>query len=114
MPTESLKILYIQSLLADNALGQVSARLGKDSTRPFTSAKEILKVLTAGFGNANEVEEARAAYRSLCQSTRDFSSFWAEFQRLSQLLDHSNGTLIADLIEKSSASIQRQLSTGGV
>ena len=113
MPTESLKISYIQSLLADNALGQVSARLGKDSTRPFTSAKEILEVLTAGFGNANEVEEARAAYRSLRQGTREFSVFWAKFQRLSQLLDHSDGTLIADLIEKSSPAIQRQLSTGG-
>ena len=114
MPTESLKILYIQSLLANNALGQVSARLGEDFTRPFTSAKEILEVLTAGFGNANEVEEARSAYQSLRQGTRDFSLFWAEFQRLSQLLDHSDGTLIANLIEKLSASIQRQLSTGGV
>ena len=72
MPTEFYKIFYIESRLADNALAQVSPRLDDESTRPFTTAREMFDVLTAGFGNPNELEEARASYQSLRQGTRKF------------------------------------------
>ena len=114
MPTEFLKMSYIQGLVADNALAQISSRLDDDATRPFTTAKEMPDVLTASFGNINknfEKQEARGAYRFLCQGTRDFSSFWAEFQRFTQELDHSEATLIDELIEKSHYSIRRKLAT---
>ena len=83
MPTKFLKMSYIQSFVADNALSQISSRIGDDATRLFSTAKEMLDVLTAGFGNPNENEEARASYRSLRQGTKEFSVFWAEFQCLS-------------------------------
>ena len=38
----------------------------------------------AAFGNTNQKREDCAAYQSLNQGTRDFSSFCAEFQRLVQ------------------------------
>ena len=66
MLTKFLKIFYIQSLIADNALLQISTRIGKDVIKPFTTFKEMLKILTAKVGNPNEKKEAGAAYRFLC------------------------------------------------
>ena len=62
------------------------------------TADEMFKVLTAAFGNANQKQEDHAAYQLLNQGTRDFSLFWAEFQRLAQDLDLSEETKISDLI----------------
>ena len=72
----------------------------------------MFEVLTAAFGNANQKQEDCAAYRSLNQDTRDFSSFWAEFQRLAQDLDLSEETKISNLIQKSHHTIQHKLATG--
>ena len=80
--------------------------------RPFATANKMFHLLTAGFGNPNRKRKVRAAYRSLRQGTRKFSSFWAESRRLAQDLDHSEVTLIDDLIDKCHYSIQRQLATG--
>lgn len=112
MPTEFLKMLYVQSRVADNPLAQISTRLDEDAARPFTTAKEMLVVLTAAFGNKNRKREARMEYRSLRQGTRDFNTLWAEFQRLAAELDHSDETLIDDVIEKCHVSIQRHLVAG--
>ena len=112
MPDKFLKISYIVSFVADNALAQLRAQLEENAKRPFTTAKELLEVLTVAFGNFNRKQEARSEYWSLYQGTGDFKSFWAEFQRLALELDHSKATLIEDLIKKSHHSIQLQLVTG--
>lgn len=112
MPTEFYKMSYIQSLVANNALVQISTQIGDNAMWSFTTVKEMFDVLTARFNNLNEKKKARSVYRSLRQGTRDFNFFWIEFQKLSQLLNYSNETLIADLIKKVNALIQRQLSTG--
>ena len=105
MPNKFLKISYIVSLVADNALAQLRARLKDKATQLFTTAKKLLEVLTVAFENVNCKQEARLEYQSLCQGTGDFRSFWAEFQRLASELDHSKATLIEDLIKKSHHSI---------
>ena len=46
------------------------------------------------------------------QETRDFSLFWAKFQRLAQNLDLSEKTKISDLIQKLHHSIQHKLAIG--
>ena len=112
MPTEESKRGYLQNRTADNALAQLKPRLRPNATRPFATASEMFDVLTAAFGNANQKQEYRAKYWSLRQGTQDFSAFWAEFQRLSQELDHSDETLIDDLIEKCNYSIKKQLASG--
>ena len=111
MPTEAAKRGYVQSRTGGHALAQLKPRLRPTSTNPFVTADEMFKVLTAAFGNANQKQEDRAAYRSLNQGTRDFSSFWAEFQRLVQDLDLSEETKISDLIQKSHHTIQHKLAT---
>ena len=105
MPTEALKLAYIQSLTADNAFAQIKPRLGLNATRPFATASEMFEVLTAAFGNAFCKQEARIEYRSLRQGSQDFSTFWAEFQRLAAELDHLEATLIDNLIEKCNYTI---------
>lgn len=77
--TESLKMSYIQNLMADKALAQISTQIGDNATQLFTTAKKLLNMLTARFDNPNEKEKTKAAYRSLRQSTKEFSSFWAKF-----------------------------------
>ena len=105
MPTKSLKKSYVQSRVADNALAQLSTRLEKEATQSFATAKKMFDVLTASFGDTNRKRNACMEYRSLRQGTRDFNTFWAQFQRLAAELDHSEETLIDDLIEKCHHSI---------
>ena len=62
MPTESLKLGYIQSLTADNAFAQLVPRLRTNATKPFSTASKMFKVLTAAFGNANQKQKAQANY----------------------------------------------------
>ena len=112
MPTKAAKRGYVQSCVGGYALAKLKPRLRPNATNPFVSADKMFEVLTAAFGNANQKQEDRVAYRSLNQGTRDFSSFWAEFQRLAQDLDLSEETKISDLIQKSHHTIQHKLATG--
>ena len=98
MPTKAAKRGYVQSQTGGHALAQLKPRLRPNSTNPFLLADEMFEVLTAAFGNANQKQKDRVAYRSLNQGTRDFSSFWAELQRLAQDLDLSEETKISNLI----------------
>ena len=112
MPSEEAKRSYVQSRVGGHALAQSKPRLRPRAANSFWTSDEMFEVLTAAFGNANQKQEDRAAYRSLNQGTRDFSSFWAEFQRLAQDLDLSEETKISDLIQKLHHSIQHKLATG--
>ena len=79
MPIKFFKMLYIQSFMAGNALVQISTRIGKHATKPFTNFKKMLEVLTAGFDNLNEKKKAKAAYKLLRQGTRKFNLCWTKF-----------------------------------
>ena len=69
MPTEAAKRGYVQSRVGGHALTQLKPKLRPNSTNPFVSADEMFEVLTAAFGNTNQKQEDRAAYRSLNQGT---------------------------------------------
>ena len=112
MPAELLKKSYMQSRVSGNALAQLESRLPENTTRPFTMVNEMLDILTSAFGDPNRKQTARTKYRTLRQGDRDFSDFWAKFQRLAARLDHSKETLIDDLVEKCRYTIQQQLATG--
>lgn len=68
------KMLYIQHCMTNNALVQISTQIGNNATWPFTIAKKMLDVLTAGLNNPDE-KNARLAYKSLRQSARKFGCF---------------------------------------
>ena len=52
------------------------------------------------------------AFRALRIGSKDFNSFWSEFQRLSSELDYSPSTLIAELTHKLSLDMKKQLAIG--
>ena len=112
MPTKAAKRGYVQSRAGGHALAQLKPRLRPSAANPFRTSDEMFEVLTAAFGNANQKQEDQAAYKVLNQGSWDFSSFWAEFQRLAQDLDLSEETKISDLIQKSHHLIQHKLATG--
>ena len=112
MPNKAAKRGYVQSRVGGHALAQLKPRLKPSAINPFQTSDEMFEVLTAAFGNANQKQEDRVAYRLLNQGTRNFSSFWAKFQRLAQDLDFSEETKISDLIQKSHHTIRHKLATG--
>ena len=105
MPLEEAKRGYVQNRVGGHTLAQLKPRLRPNTTNPFVLSDKMFEVLTAAFRNANQKQEDCVAYRSLNQGIRDFSSFWAEFQRLAQDLDLNEETKISDLIQKSHHSI---------
>lgn len=62
MPTELLKMLYIQSWVSGDALTQFEPRLHENNTCLFTTAIKILDTLTTVFGDPNRKQTARTKY----------------------------------------------------
>lgn len=79
MLTKFLKKLYVQSRVADNALAQISLKLKNNTARLFKTAKKILDMLIAAFGNKNQKREAQIEYKLLKQKTQNFNMVWVEF-----------------------------------
>ena len=52
MPTKTLKLVYVQSLTANNAFGQIKPKLDLNVTKLFVTASEMFEMLTAIFSNA--------------------------------------------------------------
>lgn len=73
----------------------------------FNSTTEMFEVLEAGFGDPNRKRNACAALPCPTPRHEGFFIFWAEFQPLASESDHSEETLIDDLIDKSHHSIQQ-------
>ena len=112
MPTESDCMIYIQSRIGPSAMSYLMPRLRPESTNQITTVKEMFEVLKASLGDPDRARNARIQYQNLRQGNKEFTTFWAEFQQLAAELDHSEPTLINDLINKFHYSIQIQLSTG--
>ena len=51
-------------------------------------------------GNWNRQQNAENKYQNLYQSSKDFKTFWKEFQWLAVKLDQTQVILISDLISK--------------
>lgn len=65
IPTKFLKIVYLQSRVADNTLVQLSTQLKKYAKRLFSTVNKMFNVLTVAFNNANQKQEAWAKYQGL-------------------------------------------------
>ena len=69
MPTKAAKHGYVHSRVGGHALAQLKLRLRPSAANLFRIADEMFKVLTAAFGNANQKQKDRAAYRALNQGS---------------------------------------------
>ena len=112
MPTEVLKKAYVENQVGGEAMGHLEPRLRKGAIRPFTTAEEMFDQLERIYGDPNRKRTAMNNFRSLKQGSKDFNTFWAEFQRLAAELDHNEETLIGELKYKLSWEMSRQLATG--
>jgi hypothetical protein len=108
-PTDALKIGYVQSRVAGTAALHINPRLRPAATNKFQTAGEIFKVLEKVYGDPDRKYTARQAYRKLYQNKDSFSTFWAEFQRLTVELDMDEETLIDDLRHKVNGKMQNAL-----
>lgn len=79
----------MDSRVEGDAWKHLEARLDLKSKKPFTNAKQMFEVLRKASGDVNKKRTAMNKFRDL-RMTKDFSSFWAEFQVLSSQLDHSH------------------------
>lgn len=110
-PTQALKIGYVQSRVASTAALHINPRLRPTTTNKFQTVDEIFEVLDKVYSDPDRKYTARQAYRKLYQNKDTFSSFWAEFQRLTVELDIDEETLIDDLRHKVNTKMQNALIT---
>jgi len=77
---EQSKLRLAVNCLTGEALDQLQPYVRDDRIALETLA-ELITVLDIAFGNPNRVAEAEAKLYSIQQGTRDFSAYYAEFQR---------------------------------
>ena len=94
--TKPLRMVYVNSCVDEEAYKHLAARSRIDTQKPFATVEEIFEVLQKIYGDVNQKHTAMNKFRKL-KMTKDFNSFWAEFQVLALELDHNKSTLISEL-----------------
>lgn len=110
-PTEALQMGYVENRVSGQASKHLAPRLRSDAINKFTTADEMFETLDRVYGDPDRAQTAQNDFRKLYQGTKDFNSFWADFQRLSSELDYSPKTLISELRNKVSAELERAIIT---
>ena len=94
--TKALCMAYVNSHVDGEAYKHLVARLRIGARKPFAIAEEMFEILQKVYGNVNQTHTAMNKFWDL-KMTKDFNSFWAEFQVLASELDHNETTLISKL-----------------
>ena len=79
-PEEQTKLCIAVNCLTGQAMDLVQQYV-RDDRVALDNLGALIDILDKAFGNPNRVSEAEAKLRSLQQGTRDFRSYYAEFQR---------------------------------
>ena len=109
--TELAGMTYVDGRVNGDAYLPLKARASIDAANPFATAKEMLETLRDAFGDTNRKHTAMNTFRDL-RMTKDFNSFWTEFQILSSELDHNESTLVSELRHKLTPSLSRAMAGG--
>ena len=80
--TSQERMTYVTSRLSGNAYAQIAPHITRGN-HDFTDFEEILRLLEVAFGDPDRVQNAQNELFRLRQKQSDFSSFHAEFERLS-------------------------------
>jgi hypothetical protein len=108
-PNDKMQMSYLQSRLGGLAVRHVNPSLRITSTNMLQSAEEIIQLLEKVFSDPDRRHTAQTEYRKLYQGKNTFTTFWAEFQRLTAELDYSEETLLDDLRFKINQGMQKAL-----
>ena len=112
LDTPKHRMVYVMNRVGGMAFSHLEPRARKNATKPWKDSEEMLTYLEREFGDSNRLENAENEYQTLRQGSKDFNTFWAEFQQLAIELDRNDKTLISNLTSKLSLDMQRQLNTG--
>ena len=110
-PTEALRMVYVNSRVDGEAYKHLAARSRIGARKPFAIVEEMFEVLQKAYGDVNQKHTAMNKFRDL-KMTKDFNSFWAEFQVLASELDHNEVTLISELKFKLTPSLSQAMASG--
>ena len=94
--TETLRMAYVNSCMDGEAYKHLAARSRIGTWKPFVTVEKMFEILQKGYGDVNQKHTAMNKFQAL-KMTKDFNSFWAEFQVLVSELDHNEAILISKL-----------------
>ncbi len=103
---------YVRIKIEDDAMKYIISRFFKNSIKSYIISKKIFDDLYQIFDNLNRRINVLKAYRRLKQveSFKDFNTFWAEFQRLTNNSKlYNQKTFLQDLKNKMSYELQKIL-----
>ena len=96
-PTDQARLRLAFSLLSGDALDLVMPYLREDTTINLTDLSALTTILENAYGNPNKVADAEQKLNSIQQGTRDFSSYYAEFQRYAAEVEWNEAAKLAAL-----------------
>ena len=109
--TEVLCMAYVDSCMDSNTYKHLAARSRIDARKLFTIAEQMFEVLQKTYNNVNWQHTDMNKFRDL-QMTKDFNSFWVEFQVLASKLDHNKATFISELKFKLTPLLSQAMADG--
>ena len=112
MDTPERRMAYVINRVEGMAFGHLEPRSRDNAIEPWKDSDEMLTYLERVFGNSNRQRNAENDYQNLRQGSKDFNTFWGEFQRLAVELDRTQATLISDLSSKLSLDMQLYMVNG--
>ena len=81
-PSPAARLAYVASRLSGPAYALVQPHIGIDGICHLSDYPAMLNLLERAYGDPNRIANARTELLSLRQKNQEFSSFYAEFQRL--------------------------------
>ena len=106
--TKALRIVYVDSRVDGETYKHLAARSKIGARKPFATVEEMFEVLQKAYGDVNQAHTVMNKSQDL-KMTKDFNSFWAEFQVLASELDHNEATLISELKYKLTSLLSRTM-----
>jgi hypothetical protein len=102
------KIRYVYGFLKGNAQNQIQPYVLSDKIN-LENVEALISILEAAFGDPDQVGTASAELDKLTQGNKEFSQYYAEFQRLMAILDYDSNAKKAALKRGLSRELQTSL-----
>lgn len=102
-PTPEARLAYVSSRLAGPAYSQILPHINRDGTCRLSDHSDVLGILERAYGDPNRINNARTELLQLRQKNQEFSTFFAEFQRLAlegELADDALSTILDNAISR--------------
>jgi hypothetical protein len=101
------KLHYVYGFLKGNMQNQIQPYILPDKIK-LDNVEALISILEATFGDPNQVGTASTELDKLTQGNKEFSQYYAEFQRVMAILDYDSNAKKAALKH----SLSRELQTG--